>query len=86
MRLYPVTPILPPRISNKDTVLPVGGGEDGKSPLFVPKGAALVVNIYCANRSKDVFGDDVEDFRPERWEDLRPGWVRIVCIACLWIG
>ncbi|THX96172.1 cytochrome P450 52A1 [Aureobasidium pullulans] len=72
---HEVTPILPPRISNKDTVLPVGGGEDGKSPLFVPKGAALVVNIYCANRRKDVFGDDVEDFRPERWEDLRPGWI-----------
>ncbi|KAI5247001.1 cytochrome P450 52A1 [Aureobasidium subglaciale] len=74
MRLYPVTPILPPRVANKDTVLPLGGGKDGKSPLFVPKGSALVVNIHSANRRKDVFGSDVEEFRPERWAELRPGW------------
>ncbi|KAG9652731.1 cytochrome P450 alkane hydroxylase-like protein, partial [Aureobasidium melanogenum] len=74
MRLYPVTPILPPRVANKDTVLPLGGGKDGKSPLFVPKGTALIVNIHSANRRKDVYGEDAEAFRPERWEDLRPGW------------
>lgn len=75
MRLYPVTPILPPRVANKDTVLPLGGGKDGKSPLFVPKGTALIVNIHSANRRKDVYGEDAEAFRPERWDDLRPGWV-----------
>ncbi|KAI4758564.1 cytochrome P450 52A1 [Aureobasidium sp. EXF-3400] len=74
MRLYPVTPILPPRIANKNTVLPLGGGKDGKSPLFVPKGTALIVNIYSANRRREVYGDDADEFRPERWEDLRPGW------------
>lgn len=25
-------------------------------------------------RRKDLFGDDAEEFRPERWEELRPGW------------
>jgi cytochrome P450 len=75
MRLYPVTPLLPPRKANKDTILPHGGGPDGKSPLFVPKGTGLVVNIHCGNRRKEIYGQDAEEFRPERWEDLRPGWV-----------
>ncbi|KAG9529085.1 cytochrome P450 alkane hydroxylase-like protein, partial [Aureobasidium melanogenum] len=74
MRLYPVTPILPPRVANKDTVLPLGGGKDGKSPLFVPKGSVMVVNIHSANRRKEIYGENAEEFRPERWEDLRPGW------------
>lgn len=79
MRLYPVTPMLPPRVANKDTVLPLGGGKDGKSPLFVPKGSFMSVHIYAANRRKEVYGEDAEEFRPERWEDLRPGWVCILC-------
>ncbi|KAH0275474.1 cytochrome P450 alkane hydroxylase-like protein, partial [Aureobasidium melanogenum] len=74
MRLYPVTPMLPPRVANKDTVIPLGGGKDGKFPLFVPKGSFMSVNIYSTNRRKEVFGEDAEEFRPERWEDLRPGW------------
>ncbi|KAI4716382.1 cytochrome P450 52A1 [Aureobasidium sp. EXF-10727] len=74
MRLYPVAPILPPRVANKNTVLPLGGGKDGKSPLFVPQGSALVVNVHSANRREEVYGEDAEEFKPERWEDLRPGW------------
>jgi cytochrome P450 monooxygenase len=25
-------------------------------------------------RDKDVWGEDAEEFRPERWENLRPFW------------
>lgn len=85
MRLYPVTPILPPRVANKNTVLPLGGGKDGRSPLFVPKGTALIVHIYSANRRQEVFGEDAEEFRPERWEDLRPGWVSMICTTSAWL-
>jgi cytochrome P450 len=81
MRLYPVTPILPPRVANKHTVLPLGGGMDGKSPLFVPKGTALIVNIHSANRRQEVYGEDAEEFKPERWEYLRPGWVSPIYTA-----
>ena len=66
MRLYPVTPILPPRVANKDTVVPLGGGANGKSPMFVAKGTKLVINIYCANRRKDIFGKDADEFNPDR--------------------
>ena len=26
------------------------------------------------HRRKDFYGEDAEEFKPERWETLRPGW------------
>lgn len=57
-----------------DTVLPRGGGPEGKSPIFVPKGAVVIYSTYAQHRRKDLFGPDAHEFRPERWESLRPGW------------
>lgn len=31
-------------------------------------------NIFALHRNADAFGSDVEVFRPERWERIRPGW------------
>ncbi|KAK5635913.1 hypothetical protein RRF57_011625 [Xylaria bambusicola] len=66
----------PPVASNqreavRDTVLPVGGGADGKAPVFVKKGTNLRYLPWVMHRRKDIFGDDADEFRPERWEDLR---------------
>ncbi|KAI0803661.1 cytochrome P450 52E2 [Xylaria sp. FL0064] len=66
----------PPVASNqreavRDTILPTGGGTDGKSPIFVTKGTSLRYLPWVMHRRKDIFGDDAEEFRPERWEDLR---------------
>ncbi|KAI8681645.1 hypothetical protein NCS55_00416800 [Fusarium keratoplasticum] len=58
----------------KDTVLPKGGGPDGQSPLFVPKGTACRWSSYSLHRRKDIYGDDAEEFKPERWETLRAKW------------
>jgi len=55
-------------------VLPLGGGPDGKDPLFVRKGTLVAYSLWTMHRRKDYFGEDVEVFRPERWETLRPGW------------
>lgn len=57
-----------------DTVLPVGGGPDGKSPIFVPAKTHVMWSVYSMHRRSDFYGEDAEEFRPERWEQLRPGW------------
>ena len=57
-----------------DTVVPLGGGPDGKSPIFIRKGMHFVWSAYTMHRRKDYYGEDAEKFRPERWETLRPGW------------
>jgi len=76
LRLYPVVPGNS-RFANKDTTLPRGGGPDGQSPVFVPKGTMVAYSTYTMHRRKDIYGPDAEEFRPERWsaeEGLRPGW------------
>lgn len=73
LRLHPVVPANS-RTAICDTFLPLGGGSDGKSPLFVPKGTLVGYNAYAMHRRMDYFGSDAETFRPERWETLRPGW------------
>ncbi|KAL8765302.1 MAG: hypothetical protein Q9209_007577 [Squamulea sp. 1 TL-2023] len=73
LRLYPVVPANT-RMSITDTVLPRGGGPDGTSPLFIPAKTTVGWNLYAMHRRKDLFGKDAEDFKPERWETLRPGW------------
>jgi cytochrome P450 len=30
--------------------------------------------MFAIHRRPDYFGTDVEEYRPERWEHLRPGW------------
>jgi cytochrome P450 len=57
-----------------DTTLPVGGGPDGKSPIFVKKGQIVVYQVYTMQRRTDLYGEDALEFKPERWETLRPGW------------
>ncbi|GLA43641.1 hypothetical protein AnigIFM63309_001572 [Aspergillus niger] len=75
LRLHPVVP-RNEREAAKDTILPVGGGKDGLSPVFVPKGAIVGYNVYAMHRRPDIYGPDAEVFRPERWEDgkLQPRW------------
>ncbi|KAK0250387.1 hypothetical protein LTS09_014539 [Friedmanniomyces endolithicus] len=80
-RLYPVVPVNS-RQAVEDTILPLGGGKDGLAPVFVPKGWTAAWSVWAMHRRKDFFGEDANEFRPERWLDdpetgkkgLRPGW------------
>ena len=73
LRLNPVVP-MNARMAIRDTVLPLGGGPDCKSPLFIPKGWQVGYSPYTLHRRADIYGPDAEEFRPERWETLRVGW------------
>ena len=53
----------------KSTILPVGGGLDGKSPILVRKGEAIGYCVYAMHRRKDIYGDDADEFRPSRWDE-----------------
>lgn len=73
LRLHPVVP-MNARIALRDTFIPLGGGPDGKSPLFIAKDHVVQYSTYGMHRRKDYYGEDAEEFKPERWETLRPGW------------
>ncbi|KAF4981454.1 hypothetical protein FZEAL_2742 [Fusarium zealandicum] len=73
LRLHPVIPTNA-RVAVRDTTIPRGGGADGQSPLFIRKGTAMFYNVYAMHRNEAVFGADPDEFVPERWLDLRPGW------------
>ncbi|KAG9251386.1 n-alkane-inducible cytochrome P450 [Emericellopsis atlantica] len=67
LRLYPSVPVNS-RSAIKTTTLPVGGGPDGRAPVLVPAGTAVGYCVYVMHRRKDLYGEDADEFRPERWE------------------
>ncbi|KAK6611430.1 cytochrome P450 [Botrytis cinerea] len=73
MRLYPIVPTTS-RVAIRDTVLPRGGGPDEKSPTMVKKGDLVQWSSYVLHRRTDIYGEDADQFRPERWEKLRVVW------------
>jgi cytochrome P450 len=73
LRIHPVVPGNS-RLAIRDTVLPLGGGPSGQAPLFVPKGTMVGYSPYTMHRRKDLYGPDADEYKPERWENLRPGW------------
>ena len=62
------------RTAVKDTILPRGGGPGGAAPIFVRKGTIVALNTYAPNHWKDIWGDDVEQFRPKRWIGSKHTW------------
>ena len=73
LRLYPVVPANS-RFAKRNTTIPRGGGPDGKSPVFIPKGMPVGYSVYSMHRREDIYGPDALEFKPERWETLRVGW------------
>ena len=66
-RLYTQIPVNV-REATKTTLIPRRGGQDGQSPLLVRKGFSIGFSPYHMHRSKEVYGEDANEFRPERWE------------------
>ncbi|GAB7349065.1 hypothetical protein MBLNU459_g8025t2 [Dothideomycetes sp. NU459] len=72
LRLHPVVP-LNSRRALVDTTLPRGGGPDGLSPVFIPKGTEVNYAVHVMHRREDLW-EDAEAFKPQRWVGRRPGW------------
>jgi cytochrome P450 len=61
MRLHPAVSMpLERYVPREGLALPGGGG-------YVPGGCAVGMNAYVVGRNKEVWGEDAEEFRPERW-------------------
>lgn len=69
-----VNTVVPTIIRNalKDTTLPVGGGEEGQSPIFV-KAGQLVFAKFTMHQREDIWGSDAAVWDPDRWATTRPG-------------
>ncbi|KAL1663583.1 cytochrome P450 [Schizophyllum commune] len=79
LRLYPPAPQLLRRVK-KDVVLPFSKpiiGEDGRevSEVLVPAGTVVVIAIMNANRNKEIWGEDANEWKPERWLEPLPASV-----------
>jgi len=59
LRLHPAAGMNLPRVVPESGATVCG--------LFVPAGTVVGVNPWVIHRQEEVFGDDVETFRPERW-------------------
>ena len=62
------------RMCTQDTTLPRGGGADGHNPIFLPKDSRVLIATYGMQYRPDIWGSDVEAFKPERWEGRKAGY------------
>ncbi|GMG36117.1 unnamed protein product [Aspergillus oryzae var. brunneus] len=76
LRLFPPIPITGVE-AKKHTALPLGGGEDGEAPILIPKDQLVIFFPYFMHRRRDIWGDDAESFRPERWAKSPPSWAYV---------
>ena len=79
LRVYPQVPANL-RFATKTTIMPRGGGPDGQSPVLIRKGWGIMFAPYLMHRRTDLYGEDADIFRPERWEDGKLkniGWRRL---------
>jgi cytochrome P450 len=71
LRINPIFPTLG-RAALRDTILPVGGGPDGLSPIFSPKGTRYDTSFYSLHHIPEIWGLDAEEFKPDRWDTIKP--------------
>ena len=90
LRLYTPVP-LNSRVAIRDTILPVGGGPDESDPVAIRKGQSVFFSPYAMHRRADIWGQDVLEFKPERWEGRKTDWAFLpfnggprICLGRKW--
>ena len=73
LRLCPGAPAII-RKATQNVIIPRGGGKDGNSPVLVPQNSFVVLCIHALHHREDIWGEDVEDFKPERWQEHQFAW------------
>lgn len=43
-------------------------------PIYVPKGTVVTLNLFNLHHREDLWGNDVDEFKPERWTRYNRGW------------
>jgi len=78
LRYHPALGQILPRI------VPEGGIE--LCGHFLPEGTTVGCNAFTIHRDKDLFGQDADDFRPERWLEGNPEQIRKMETLNFWFG
>ncbi|CAN0872235.1 Cytochrome P450 83B1 [Linum grandiflorum] len=60
MRLQPAVPLLLPRVSSSEECVDLGGYK-------IPANTSVYVNVYAIGRDVEAWGENPEDFKPERF-------------------
>ncbi|TFK91896.1 cytochrome P450 [Polyporus arcularius HHB13444] len=79
LRLYPPASLVS-KSPRQDTVLPLCNpirGADGQDihQIHIPKGTNVIIGVQAMNRAKELWGEDADEFKPERWLSDLPGSV-----------
>jgi cytochrome P450 len=40
--------------------------------MLIPKGSTIAMTYYALHRNPSIFREDIETFRPERWNSIKP--------------
>lgn len=80
LRLYPVFHQLD-RVALVNTKLPAGGGPDGASPIYCPTGTLFTTSFYAIHHLESIWGPNVEEFDPDRWDTFKPATWEFVPFA-----
>jgi cytochrome P450 len=63
LRIHPpITDIAPKKVPDEGDTIIINGKQN-----FFPGGTNIGYNVFGLNRNKEIFGEDVDCFRPERW-------------------
>ncbi|CAG8960204.1 hypothetical protein HYFRA_00012722 [Hymenoscyphus fraxineus] len=56
------------------SILPHGGGSSGNDPILLETGDQVRMSFAPLHLDREIWGPDVLEFRPERWDGLKHSW------------